>query len=119
MVADIQSSGCKPMPTTVRRKNQTLSLTITPVSDKNDKGESVWIIGIRPGQEYSFRRIRVTRAVTSGMDLTVGGTWHTIDFVGNLVTAKVATMQVQRGIGISSEPGPTVQADAFAIVTLN
>jgi len=118
MVAAIQSSGGKPMPTTVRRKNQTLSLTITPVSDKNDKGESVWIIGIRPGQEYSFRRVGVTRAVTSATDFTVGGTWQVIDIVGKLVTGKVAAKQLQSVIGIASEAGQAVQEGTFAVVTL-
>src|ERR1700739_692152 len=36
MVTAIQSSGGKPIQTTVARKNQTLSFTVTPVSDKND-----------------------------------------------------------------------------------
>src|SRR5207253_2792150 len=57
MVTAIQEPAGKPIETTVRRKNQTLSFTVTPVSDKNDKGEPAWIIGIRPGQEYSFRKV--------------------------------------------------------------
>ena len=118
MVTAIQDSGGKPIQTTVRRKNQTLSLTVTPVSDKNDKGEPAWIIGIRPGQEYSFRKVGVTQAVTTATDFTVATTWQVIDIVGKLITGKVAAKQLQSVIGIASEAGQAVQEGTFAVVTL-
>ena len=118
MVTAIQDSGGKPIQTTVRRKNQTLSLTVTPVSDKNDKGEPAWIIGIRPGQEYSFRKVGVTQAVTTATDFTVATTWQVIDVVGKLITGKVAAKQLQSVIGIASEAGQAVQEGTFAVVTL-
>ena len=118
MVTGIQESGGKPIETTVRRKNQTLSLTVTPVSDKNDKGEPTWIIGIRPGQEYSFRKVGVTQAVTTAADFTVGTTWQVIEIVGKLITGKVAAKQLTSVIGIASEAGQAVQEGTFAVVTL-
>jgi len=118
MVTAIQESAGKPIETTVRRKNQPLSFTVTPVADKNDKGEPVWIIGIRPGQEYSFRKVGITQAVTTAGDFTVGGTWQVIDIVGKLVTGKVAAKQLQSVIGIASEAGQAVQEGTFAVVTL-
>lgn len=118
MVTAIQDSGGKPIETTVRRKNETLSLTVTPVSDKNDKGEPTWIIGIRPGQEYSFRKVGTTQAVTTATDFTLGTTWQVIDIVGKLITGKVAAKQLQSVIGIASEAGQAVQEGTFAVVTL-
>jgi regulator of sigma E protease len=118
MVSAIQDSAGKPIQTTVRRKNQTLSFTVTPVPDKNDRGEPTWIIGIRPGQEYSFRKVGVTQAVTTATDLTVEGTWQVIDIVGKLITGKVAAKQLQSVIGIASEAGQAVQEGTFAVVTL-
>jgi len=118
MVTAIQESAGKPIETTVRRKNQPLSFTVTPVADKNDKGEPVWIIGIRPGQEYSFHKVGITQAVTTAGDFTVGGTWQVIDIVGKLVTGKVAAKQLQSVIGIASEAGQAVQEGTFAVVTL-
>ena len=118
MVTAIQDSGGKPIQTTVRRKNQTLSLAVTPVSDKNDKGEPAWIIGIRPGQEYAFRKVGVTQAVSTATDFTVATTWQVIDIVGKLITGKVAAKQLQSVIGIASEAGQAVQEGTFAVVTL-
>jgi regulator of sigma E protease len=117
MVTAIQNSGGKPLQTTVRRKNQALTFTVTPVPDKNDKGESIWIIGIRPGQEYSFRKVGITQAVVSATDFTVGGTWEVLSIVGKLVTGKVAVKQLQSVIGIASEAGHAVQEGTFAVVS--
>ncbi len=113
----IQNSGGKPIQTAVRRKNQTLSFTVTPVSDKNDKGETVWIIGIRPGQEYSFRKVGVSQAVATATDFTAGGTWQILEIVGKLVTGKVAVKQLQSVIGIASEAGQAVQEGTFAVIS--
>ena len=118
MVSAIQDSRGTPIQTTVRRRNQTLSFTVTPISDKNDKGEPTWIIGIRPGQEYSFRKVGVTQAVTTATDLTVDGTGLVLDTVGKLITGKVAAKQLQSVIGIASEAGQAVQEGTFAVVTL-
>ncbi|HEX8764419.1 MAG TPA: RIP metalloprotease RseP, partial [Candidatus Acidoferrum sp.] len=118
MVTAIQDSAGKPIQTIVRRKNQTLSFAVTPVSDKNDKGEPTWIIGIRPGQEYSFRKVGVVQAVTTASDFTVGTTWVVVDFVGKLITGKVAAKQLTSVIGIASEAGQAVQEGTFAVVTL-
>src|SRR5262249_10885245 len=52
MVAEIQNAGGKLVQVDVVRKKQNLSFSVTPISDKNGRGENAWIIGIRPGQEY-------------------------------------------------------------------
>jgi regulator of sigma E protease len=118
MVNTIQELRGKPIQIGVRRKKQTLSFTVTPVADKNEKGEPAWIIGIRPGQEYSFRKVGVMQAVSTSMDMTVGGTWQVIDIVGKLITGKVAVKQLQSVIGIASDAGQAVQEGTFAVITL-
>jgi regulator of sigma E protease len=118
MVTAIHNSGGKPLQTTVRRKNQTLALTVTPVSDKDEKGESAWIIGIRPGQEYLFRKVGITQAVGTATDFTVGGTGEVLSIVGKLITGKVAARQLRSVIGIATEAGQAVQEGTFAVVTL-
>lgn len=118
MVNLIQKAGGKPLQTTVRRKNETLAFTVTPISDKNDKGEAAWIIGIRPGQEYSFRKVGFSQSVASAADFTGRGTWQVVTIVGKLVTGKVAAKQLQSFIGIASEAGHAVQEGTFAVVTL-
>ena len=91
---------------------------MTPVKDKNEKGEMVWMIGIRPGQEYLFRKVGVSQSVTAATDFTVGGTWQVIDIVGKLITGKVAAKQLQSVIGIANEAGQAVQEGTFSVITL-
>jgi regulator of sigma E protease len=117
MVAAIQNAGGKPIQVRVVRGKQALSFTVTPVFDKNGRGESAWVIGIRPGQEYSFRKVGVTQAVASASDLTLRGTWQVLDIVGKLVTGKVAVKELQSVIGIASEAGHAVQEGTFAVVS--
>jgi regulator of sigma E protease len=118
MVTTIQNTGGKPIQVTVLRGKQTASFTVSPVSDKNDQGETVWIIGIRPGQEYSFRKVGFARAVVSASDFTGRETWQVVAIVGKLVTGKVAAKQLQSVIGIANEAGHAVQEGTFAVVLL-
>ena len=118
MVTAIQNTGGKPIQVTVLRGKRAVSFTVSPVSDKNDQGETVWIIGIRPGQEYSFRKVGVIQAVVSASDFTGRETWQVVAIVGKLVTGKVAAKQLQSFIGIANEAGHAVQEGTFAVVLL-
>ncbi|HYY72132.1 MAG TPA: RIP metalloprotease RseP, partial [Candidatus Bathyarchaeia archaeon] len=117
MVAAIQDSGGKPIPVDVLRNKKPLSLTVTPVWDKNNRGENTWMIGIAPGQEFSFRKVGVWQSVASATDYTVSGTWQVLDIVWKLVTRKVAVRELQSVIGIASEAGHAVQEGTFAVVS--
>jgi len=117
MVAEIQNAGGRPVQVDVVRKKQNLSFTVTPISDKNGRGENAWIIGIRPGQEYSFRKVGAMQAVASASDFTLKGTWQVLEIVGKLVTGKIAVKELQSVIGIASEAGHAVQEGTFAVVS--
>jgi len=118
MVTAIQSAAGKPIQITVLRKKQTLSFNVNPVSDKNERGETAWMIGIRPGQEYAFRKVGFSQSVASAADFTGRGTWQTVAIVGKLVTGKVAAKQLQSVIGIAAEAGHAVQEGTFEVVSL-
>jgi regulator of sigma E protease len=118
MVNAIQNNKGNPAQVTVRRKNETLTLTITPVLDKNEKGESVWVIGIRPGQDWSFRKVGLTQAVASASDFSVRGTLELLSFLKRLVTGAVSPKQLQTFIGIANLAGQAVQEGTFAVISL-
>ena len=118
MVSAIQKNGGAPSQVTVRRGSQTLNLTVSPMQGKNERGESAWVIGISPGQEYSFRKVGFGEAVTSSVQMTVRGTVQVVDIVGKLVTGKLAVKQLQSVVGIANEAGHAVQEGTYAVVTL-
>jgi regulator of sigma E protease len=118
MVAAIQKNGGAPAQATVRRGSQTLNFTVTPMQGKNERGESAWVIGISPGEEYSFRKVSFGQALRSSGALTVRWTVQVVDIVGKLVTGKLAVKQLQSVVGIANEAGHAVQEGTFAVVTL-
>jgi regulator of sigma E protease len=118
MVSAIQKNGGVPAQVTVHRGSQTLHFTVSPMQGKNERGESAWVIGISPGQEYSFRKVGIGEAVTSSVQMTVRGTVQVVDIVGKLVTGKLAVKQLQSVVGIANEAGHAVQEGTYAVVTL-
>jgi len=118
MVEMIQQSEGNAIPITVLRKGQPLTVQVTPEKGKNEQGNAVWIIGIRPGQDYSFRRVGVPQAFASAYKFTVQGTVQVVGIVGKLLTGKVAVKQLQSVIGIASEAGHAVQEGTFAVISL-
>jgi regulator of sigma E protease len=118
MVNAIQKNGGKPAQITVQRKNETLSLTITPVLDKNEKAEPAWVIGIRPGQEWSFRKVGLTQSFASACDFTVRGTVELLGVIKRLITGALSARQLQSVIGIANLAGQAVQEGTFAVISL-
>lgn len=118
MVAAIQENQGAPAQVTVRRGSKTLSLTITPKLGKNGAGESAWVIGIRPGEEFSFRKVSFGRAIGSSAQWTERITAQVIDIVGKLLTGKIQVKQLQSVVGIANEAGHAVQEGTYAVVGL-
>lgn len=118
MVTAIQKNGGAPAQVIVRRGSQTLNFTVNPMQGKNERGESAWVIGISPGQEYSFRKVGFGEAAVSSVQMTARGTVQVIDIVGKLITGKLAVKQLQSVVGIANEAGHAVQEGTYAVVTL-
>ncbi|HUL34944.1 MAG TPA: RIP metalloprotease RseP [Candidatus Eisenbacteria bacterium] len=118
MVNAIQKNGGKPAQVTVLRKGQTVTLTLTPVLDKNEKGEPAWIIGIRPGQEWSFRKVGFSQSLVAATDFTVRGTGELLAVLKRLITGAMSAKQLQSFIGIANLAGQAVQEGTFAVISL-
>lgn len=118
MVDAIQASDGKPIPVVVRRKNQNIDLLITPKKGQNERGSTVWLIGIRPTQDLSFRKVGFSQAVISAGRFTWQGTEQVVGVVGKLLTGKMAVKQLQSVIGIANEAGHAVQEGTFEVISL-
>lgn len=118
MVDAIQQSNGNPVPVVVRRKGQEMTFEITPKRGQNERGATVWLIGIRPGQEYAFRKVNFAQSLASATRFTWQGIGQVVGVVGKLVTGKIAVKQLQSVIGIANEAGHAVQEGTFAVITL-
>jgi regulator of sigma E protease len=118
MIAAIQKNAGAPAQVTVRRGSQLMNLTITPVHDKNERGDPTWQLGISVGPEFSFRKVGFSEAVTLSVQKTAEGTVQVVQIVGQLLTGKLAVKQLQSVVGIANAAGHAVQEGTYAVVGL-
>jgi regulator of sigma E protease len=86
--------------------------------DKNEKGEPAWVIGIRPGQEWSFRKVGFSQSLASAANFTERGSLEILIVLKRLLTGEMSAKQLQSVVGIASEAGHAVQEGTFAVITL-
>jgi regulator of sigma E protease len=114
----IQQNEGKPLQLSVLRNGAPVNFEITPQKAKNQRGEEHWMVGIGNGQEYSFRKVNFSQAVSSAAGFSWRGAGQIVQIVGKLVTGKYAVKQLQSVIGIASMAGQAVQEGTFAVVLL-
>src|SRR5260221_3990658 len=117
MVAAIQKNGGKPAQVTVRRQSQTLTLTLTPILDKNEKGEPAWVIGIRPGQEWSFRKGGFSQSLASAANFSERGSFEILLVLKRLLTGEMSAKQLLSVVGIASEAGDVLLGRVLCLIT--
>ncbi len=118
MVTAIQKNRGNPAQVTVRRGSETRTFTLTPILDKNEKSEPAWVIGIRPGQEWSFRKVGFSQSLASAANFTERGSLEILIVLKRLLTGEMSAKQLQSVVGIASEAGHAVQEGTFAVITL-
>jgi len=63
--------------------------------DKNEKGEPAWVIGIRPGQEWSFRKVGFSQSLASAANFTERGSLEILIVLKRLLTGEMSAKQLQ------------------------
>ena len=114
----VRGSGGKALALDVDRKGQPLHLVVTPQSGNNDRGESVYQIGVQVHEDSAYRRV----AFREGVRLASLRTYETIDetigVVGRLFSGRVSVRQLQSVVGISRAAGQAVHKGAQAVISL-
>jgi len=103
----------------VERKNgQMAHLVVTPQSATNDRGETVYQIGVQVHEDTAYRRV----AFAEGTKFAVVKTYETIEdtvsVVGRLLSGRVSVKQLQSVVGISRAAGQAVHKGAQAVISL-
>jgi regulator of sigma E protease len=114
----VRGSGGKPLSLDVERKGQALHLVVTPQSGNNDRGESVYQIGVLVHEDTAYKRV----AFLEGVRFAGLKTFETIDdtlgVVGKLFSGRVSVKQLQSVVGISRAAGQAVHKGAQAVISL-
>jgi regulator of sigma E protease len=114
----VRGSGGKPLSLEIERKGQPVRLVVTPQSGNNERGESVYQIGVQVHEDSAYRRV----AFSEGVRFAAVKTYETIDdtigVVGRLLSGRVSVRQLQSVVGISRAAGQAVHKGAQAVISL-
>jgi regulator of sigma E protease len=114
----VRGSGGHSIALDVERKGQPMHMVVTPQAATNDRGETVYQIGVQVHEDSAYRRV----AFFEGARYASLKTFETIDdtlgVVGRLISGRVSVRQLQSVVGISRAAGQAVHKGAQAVISL-
>ena len=114
----IRGSNGKPVALDVERKGQTLHLTVTPQATTNERGETVYQIGVLPHEDTAYKRVAFPEGARYATLVTVEKIRETAGIVGKLFSGRVSLKQLQGPVGISRAAGQAAKKGPLAIISL-
>jgi regulator of sigma E protease len=114
----IRKSNGKPVALDVERNGQKVHVVVTPQQAANDRGETIYQIGVQVHQDVSFKRVSVAQSV----NLAGARTWDTIaetvGVVGKLLSGKASLKQMYGPVGISHAAGQAARKGPLSMIFL-
>jgi regulator of sigma E protease len=114
----VRGSAGKALSLDIERKGQPVHVVVTPQAGNNDRGETVYQIGVQVHEDSAYRRV----AFVEGVHFAGAKTFETIDdtlsVVGRLFSGRVSVRQLQSVVGISRAAGQAVHKGAQAVISL-
>jgi regulator of sigma E protease len=114
----IRSSNGKPVALDVDRKGQTLHLVVTPQAATNERGETIYQIGVQVHEDTAYKRVAFPEGARYAALVTVEKIRETASIVGKLFSGRVSLKQLQGPVGISRAAGQAARKGPLAIISL-
>jgi regulator of sigma E protease len=114
----VRGSQGHPVAMDVERKGQLVHLVVTPQAANNERGETVYQIGVQVHEDTAYHRVAFTEGVRYASVKTFETIEDTVGVVGRLVTGRVSVRQLQSVVGISRAAGQAVHRGAQAVISL-
>jgi len=114
----IRGSNGKPVALDVERKGQPLHLVVTPQSATNERGETVYQIGVQVHDDTAYKRVAFPEGARYASQVTVQKIKETAGIVGALFSGRVSLKQLQGPVGISRAAGQAAKKGPLAIISL-
>jgi regulator of sigma E protease len=114
----VRGSGGKPLALDVERKGQPVHMVVTPQTASNDRGDSVYQIGVQVHEDLRYRRVAFFEGVRFAGLKTYETIEDTLSVVGRLFSGRVSVRQLQSVVGISRAAGQAVHKGAQAVISL-
>ncbi|HEY2461076.1 MAG TPA: RIP metalloprotease RseP [Candidatus Acidoferrum sp.] len=114
----VRASNGKPLAVDVDRNGQTIHTVVTPQTAVNDRGETVYQIGVLTREDTVNRRVSFADGARYAALETWSATEQTVSVVGKLLSGKVSIKQLHSVVGISRAAGQAVSKGPLAVISL-
>jgi regulator of sigma E protease len=114
----VRGSGGRPIALDVERKGQFVHMVVTPQAATNDRGETVYQIGVQVHEDTAYRRVAFFEGARYASVKTFETIEDTVGVVGRLISGRVSVRQLQSVVGISRAAGQAVHKGAQAVISL-
>src|SRR6267154_2671628 len=114
----VRGSNGKPVALDVWRNGQTVHLVVTPQAGSNERGETVYQIGVQVHEDTSYKRVAFSEGARYATLVTVEKVQETVGIVGRLLSGRVSLKQLQGPVGMSRAAGQAARKGSLAIISL-
>jgi len=114
----IRGSNGKPVALDVDRKGQLLHMVVAPQAATNERGETIYQIGVQVHEDTAYKRVAFPEGARYAALVTVEKIKETAGIVGKLFSGRVSLKQLQGPVGISRAAGQAARKGPLAIISL-
>ena len=114
----VRSSHGGPIEIEVSPRGGTRLVTVTPEKTVLPRGETAYLIGVGPKEEYRYKRIRFTQAAQYATSKTYETVVDTVGVIGKLFRGQASVKQLQGVVGITRLSGEAVHKGPLAVISL-
>ena len=114
----VRGSNGKPVALDVNRKGQLLHLVVTPQAATNERGETVYQIGVQVHEDTAYKRVAFPEGARYAGLVTAQKIKETASIVVQLFSGRVSLKQLQGPVGISRAAGQAAKKGPLAIISL-
>jgi regulator of sigma E protease len=115
-VTRMRSTNGSPVTLKIARQNQVIQVTVTPEKMVLPQGDTIYLIGVGPKENY--RPMPFAQAGVLASEKTLETVEDTIGVVGRLLSGRVSVRQLQSVVGISRAAGQAVHKGPSAVLSL-
>jgi regulator of sigma E protease len=114
----VRGSNGKPVALDVERKGQKLHLLVTPQAATNERGETIYQIGVQVHEDTAYKRVAFSEGARYASQVTVEKIRETASIVGRLFSGRVSLKQLQGPVGITRAAGQAAKKGPLALISL-
>jgi regulator of sigma E protease len=115
-VTRMRATNGTPVLLKIERDQKTLTINVAPEKVTLPQGETVYVIGVGPLEE--FRPIPFAQSFALAGESTLETMEETVGVVGKLLSGRVSVKQLQSVVGISRAAGQAVHKGPSAVLSL-